>query len=201
MAFLASLREIFILIGGQPPVAPFRFPATDLSPPAVPPTFLTATDIDALVRGGQRVLILKAAVRLTPLARDRARELGVELRSDEAGGPRTPPGYTYPPAAQAHGAFLAQLREFRRLVAPAPALARLVDDMIAAAEGGPSVRIPPRLQLAMHGFSPTKRQQLLDPLQILILWSPRLFGPRAPHRRYDILWALTELRRCLSTTS
>ena len=165
------------------------------------PTFLTAADIDNLVREGKRTLILKPDVRLTSLAWDRVRELGVELWSDEPGGPRTPPGYTYPPASEAHAAFMQGLRDFRRLVSPAPALARLVDDMIAAAAGGPSVQLSPRLQLAMHGFSPTKRQQLLDPLQILILWSPRLFGPHTPHRRYDILWALTELQRCLSTPS
>ena len=165
------------------------------------PSYLTAADIDDLARRGKRSLVLKPDMRLTPLAWDRARELGMDLRADEPGGPRTPPGYTYPPAAEAHDAFVATLQEFRRLVSPAPMLARLVDALLRAADDGPSVRIPPRLQLAMHGFSPTKRRQLLHPLEILILWAPRLYGPRAPHRRYDILWALAELHRCLSNPS
>ena len=165
------------------------------------PTFLTATDIDHLARQGQRTLILKPEMRLTPLGWDRVRELGMEVRAEEQTGPRTPPGYTYPPADEALPAFLATLHELREALAPAPVLARWVEAIIRAVEGGPSIPMPSRVQLAMHGFSLTKRRQLLIPVEILLLWAPRLFGPRAPHRRYDILWSLTELHQCLSKPS
>lgn len=165
------------------------------------PTFLTALDIDNLARQGKRTLDLKPDARLTPLAWDRVRELGIELREQKQGGPQTPPGYTYPPASEAHHAFVQGLRALRSQVSPAPVLARLVDSVIIAAEGGPAVTLPSHLQLAAHGFSWMKRRELSNSLRILILWAPRLFGPQAAHRRYDILWALLELERCLSNPS
>ncbi len=162
-------------------------------------TFYTLTDIDNLARSGTRVVILKPGTRLTPLARDRARELGLEIREEAARGPRVPPGYTYPPADQAHALFLEHLRRFRDHLAPAPILAQVVDDLIQAASGGPAIHLPSRTQLAMHGLALTKRRKLQDELIILTIWAHRLYGPRASQRRYDILWALAELQLCLST--
>ncbi len=164
------------------------------------PTYLTATDIDNLARRGKRSLALRPDDRLTPLARDRARELGMELRLAST-GPDVPPGYTWPRADEAHAAFLQALRDYRKALAPAPMLANLLDAVIQAAEDGPAVMLPKHLQLAAHGFSWTKRRALLDPLRILIIWAHRLYGPRTLHRRYDILWALAEIQRCLSKPS
>jgi len=164
------------------------------------PTYLTVTDIEELARRGKRSLALRLDQRLTPLARERARELGMELRQLPT-GPDVPPGYTWPPASEAHAAFLQALRDYRDALAPAPVLASLVEQIIQAAEGGPAVALPRRVSLAAHGFSWSKRRTLLDPLRILLIWAHRLFGPQSSQRRYDILWALAEIQQCLSNPS
>jgi hypothetical protein len=158
--------------------------------------FITAAEVERRARRGQRTLDLGAAASLTPLARERAQELGMTIRRAQV--PRTPPpGYTFPPASEAHARFVEALEALQGALAPAPRLARLAGDVLRAAHQGPCIELPPPRQLAAHGFSWAKRRQLLPQVQILLLWAHRLYGPRAPQRRYDILWGLDALRQAL----
>ncbi len=159
--------------------------------------YYTVADIEALARSRQHALILGPDDRVTPLAWERARELGIELRSSQPPA-TTPPGYTYPPADKAHRAFLDKLTELERDLVAAPVLARVARNVIRAADRGDAIVMPSHLQLATHGLSWTRKRELEPKVRILIIWAHRLFGPHSARRRFDILWALEELQTCLS---
>ncbi len=162
--------------------------------------FYTVADVEALARSSKKELVLGPDDRVTPLAWERARELGIELRSSQPPS-TTPPGYTYPPADEAHQAFLEKLTELERDLIAAPVLARVARNVIRAADRGDAIIMPSQLQLATHGLSWTRKRELEPNVRILIIWAHRLFGPRSTRRRFDILWALEELRTCLSNPS
>ncbi len=162
----------------------------------------TATDIENLAAQGQRLLHLGPGDILTPLARDRARELGLHLRSGEAERPvassrPTPSSRPSAPtpglAADAMTAFISLLQLARADVADVQHLAQCFDDLQQAAEQGVSLHLPEQPQ-PVH-LSEDRRQALADQVAKLAALGGYLFGPDAPIRRFDILWTLTTLQQ------
>ncbi len=157
----------------------------------------TAADIEKIVSSGQAALVLNAGDILTPLARDRARELGLAMRRGHETTPAAPP--SRPPmaapglAADALAAFIGLLHHVRDETADVPHLNRCFADLLQAVEQGdvlqPSARPEP------VRLPPDRRQALVAQIQKLDALARYLFGPESSRRRYDILWALATAQR------
>ena len=172
-------------------------------------TLYTATDIEELAASGQRTLALGPDVILTPLARDRARELGVQLHSGAE--PRRPaassrPRTTSRPAAAATGlasdalaAFVGLLQQVRDDVADVPHLARCFDDLLRAVDQGDAMLLPERPQPV--DLPEDHRQALAEQVAKLDALAQYLFGPDSSSRRFDILWALKTINSQLTSNN
>ena len=168
-------------------------------------TLYTASAIEALVSSGQTALTLGPNDILTPLARDRARELGLQLRSgsETSPGPAAPQlSAPRPPvvapglASDALAAFTGLLQLTRRDQADAPHLARCFDDLLRAVDQGETITLPHSTYSASLPLE--RRQALAEKIAQLTTLAHYLFGPAAPHRRFDILWALTALQQMIN---
>jgi hypothetical protein len=168
----------------------------------------TAADIEALAADGQRTISLGPSVILTPLARDRARELGVQLRSGEEARPAASPRpqtVSRPPvaatglASDAQAAFIGLLQQAREIVADTPHLARCFDDLLRAVEQSDALRLPGCPQPA--GLPDDRRQALAAQLAKLDALARYLFGPHSPNRRFDILWTLKTINSQLTSNN
>ena len=164
-------------------------------------TLYTASAIEALVSSGKTVLTLGPNDILTPLARDRARELGLQLRSGSETSPGQQPAPRPPVAApgltsDALTAFTGLLQLARRDVANAPQLARCFDDLLRAVEQGEAITLPRSTHSA--SLPPEHRQALAEKIAQLTTLAHYLFGPDSPHRRYDILWTLVALQQMIA---
>ena len=163
----------------------------------------TVTDIDELVARGQHSLSLGPDVILTPLARDRARELGVQLQTGPA--PKSegslPGSYSsYPPqatnsVADNRSALVNLLQQIRTDVANNPFMARWLDELLRAVEQDDALRLDHTIKFV--NLPGDRRQQVAKKASQAYVWANRLFGPESSHRRFDILWALTILTRAL----
>lgn len=161
--------------------------------------FYTAIDIENKVKSGQKALILGPNELLTPLARDRARELGLHLRSE----PERPSASAAAPApvaatqtsglaADALNAFRSLLQQAREEAASTPYLAQCFDDLLRAAEQGDALH--PHIAPQRADLSPERQQALVAQAEKMTALACYLFGPDSSHRRYDILWALAILK-------
>ncbi len=168
-------------------------------------TLYTATDIEELTARGQRTLALSPGVILTPLARDRARELGVELRTGEKPSPAAPPraqatsrprGASTGLASDALAAFIGLLRQLRNDVADAPHLAQGFDALLRAVEQGEALHPSSHPQTAR--LPDDRSQALAAQMAKLEALAQYLFGPDSPTRRFDILWTLDALAQAWS---
>jgi len=159
----------------------------------------TVADIESMAGRGQMMLILDAHDIITPLARDRARELGVQLRSGSTDAPSPPSSPTPTPAVAATPglttdaltAFIGLLKQARETSADTPQLARRFDDLLLAVEQGQTIHLQAAVQPA--SLPADRRDALAGMIGKLTVLGRYLFGPDSPHRRFDILWALTEL--------
>lgn len=170
----------------------------------------TATDIDELAATGQRVLFLAQDAILTPLARDRARERGLQVQvgssssPDHPASPAASPSATPSPAAasfsglaaDARQAFISLLQQARAQTADIAHLAQCFDDLLRATEQGAPLHLPAHPQ-PVH-LSTERQQALATTVQQLLALGRYLFGPDAALRRFDILWALTTLEALLA---
>ncbi len=171
-------------------------------------TLYTAGDIERLASSGQTVLTLAPNDILTPLARDRARELGLQLRSGAETSPAAPAPRqpaSRPPvvasglAADALAAFTGLLQRARRDASAAPHLARHFDDLLQAIEQGAALQAPEQPHLGR--LSRERRQALADGMKKMVVLGQFLFGPESATRRYDILWVLDALQAALADQS
>jgi hypothetical protein len=166
-------------------------------------TLYTAADIEALAASGQRTLALGPNAILTPLARDRARELGVQLRWGQSAAPSPLANVPAPPlrrrvaqpsglAADARDAYCALAQQARDDVSDIPHLARCFENLLRAVEQGAPVQ--PSWRVRPADLDPERRRALAGRVEKMHALGHYLFGPDSPHRRFDILWALEALR-------
>ena len=167
-------------------------------------TLYTATDIENLARNGQRTLTLGPDALLTPLAQDRALELGVELRWSQEKTPAAPsqaPASPRPPAtpsglaADALAAFVGLLQQVRDETADVPHLARCFGDLLRAVEQGDI--LPPPARPEPVRLPEDRRQALAARIEKLDALGRYLFGPVSASRRFDVLWTLDALKAAL----
>ena len=165
-------------------------------------TLYTAADIENLADSGQTTLLLTPSDILTPLARDRAREVGVDVRWEGAASPAAPsqprissrsPVAASGLAADALAAFVSLLQQTRTEIADVPHLAHCFDDLLRAVEQGDALHWPVASQRA--GLSPDRQQVLGAQIEKMAALARYLFGPDSSHRRYDVLWALAAVQR------
>ncbi len=170
-------------------------------------TLYTAADIETLAVSGQRTLDLAQEAILTPLARDRARELGVQLRWSEetqSHTPRQQPRFRTPVAAtglssDAQAALISLLQHARNETVHTPHLARCFDALLKAVAQGAPIR--PQHRDQPTSLPPEHRQALADKIAQMNALAQYLFGPDSSYRRFDILWALKTINTQLTSNN
>ena len=164
-------------------------------------TLYTAADIETLAHSGQRTLLLGPDDILTPLARDRARELGfgvhvnASVASASAPQRRLTKPLTAGLRADAQLALCELLRQAREETVDVSHLAQCFNNLLRAVEEGDSLSLPRRPRVA--GLSPERTRALAGRVGKMAALGQFLFGPESSHRRFDILWALTALKTLL----
>lgn len=163
----------------------------------------TATDVEMLANSGQRALLLSANDILTPLARDRARELGIDVSLGRQQPPSSaPPASPRPPvvaaglASDALAAFVGLLRHLREEMADTPPLSRCFEDLLRAVTQGESLH-PPAQPLPAR-LPADRRQDLIVQVEKLNALAHYLFGGNSSSRRFDILWMLEALKSSIN---
>ncbi len=171
--------------------------------------FYTATDIENLAASGKNALVLGPKDFLTPLARDRANDLGVQLRPAVTPQPATAPQPQSPPqkprtqpqkqeqvsksGTNALTIFIELLHQARDEAAGDPQLTHYFEGLLLAVERKEPVA--PTTDIERAGLTLHQHPTLAEKVARMNSLARRLFGPESPQRRFDILWTLAALEK------